>query len=49
MGNIAELAAIRYATPTDASELSLLGAQTFRATYAEGNRTDLVDAYIADH
>jgi GNAT superfamily N-acetyltransferase len=49
MGNVAESAAIRYATATDASELSLLGAQTFRATYADANRTDLVEAYIADH
>ena len=49
MGNIADSAAIRYAAPTDASELSLLGAHTFRATYAEANRPDLVDGYIADH
>ena len=49
MGNIGSSATIRYATATDASELSQLGAETFRATYAEKNPPQLVDAYIADH
>ena len=49
MGNIGSSAAIRYATATDAAGLSQLGAQTFRATYAEKNAPELVDAYIADH
>ena len=49
MGNLGSSAAIRYATSTDASELSRLGERTFRATYAETNAPHLVDAYIADH
>ena len=49
MGSIGSSAAVRYATAADASELSRLGAQTFRATYAETNAPHLVDAYIADH
>ena len=40
---------IRYARASDASDLSELGARTFRATYAGGNAPHLVDAYIADH
>ena len=49
MGNTGSSTTIRYATAPDASELSQLGAQTFRATYAEANAPHLVDAYIADH
>jgi len=49
MGSIAETAAIRYGTATDAFALSQLGAATFRATFAEANDAPLVEAYIADH
>ena len=49
MGSTAESAAIRYATAADATELSLLGARTFRATFADANPGDLVESYIADH
>jgi len=49
MGNVGSSAVIRYATAADASELSQLGARTFRSTYAESNAPHLVDAYIANH
>ena len=49
MGNIAETAAIRYATATEAVALSQLGADTFRAAYTGANEPRLVEGYIADH
>jgi diamine N-acetyltransferase len=49
MGSTHQSASIRHASATDASELSDLGARTFRAAYAEANGAHLVDAYIADH
>jgi len=49
MGSIAETAAIRYATATDAVALSQLGADTFRAAYSEANDPRMVEGYIADH
>lgn len=49
MGSIAETAAIRYASAADAFALSELGAETFRASYAEANGPHLVEGYIADH
>ncbi len=49
MGTISGAATIRYASATDASGLSRLGAQTFRATYAETNPPHVVDAYVAEH
>lgn len=44
-----EGASVRYATVRDASQLSSLGARTFRAAYTDANGTDPVDAYVADH
>ena len=49
MGTIGGAATIRYASATDASGLSRLGAETFRATYAENNPPHVVDAYVAEH
>ena len=49
MASLAETASIRYASAADALALSQLGAKTFRATYADANDADAVEAYVADH
>ena len=49
MARVGDSAGIRYATRSDASALSQLGARTFRATYVDTNETHLLESYIADH